>query len=151
MQCWIIKDKACSQKCWFFQSFTSHIYIFAGVWLGCRLQCFWRNRQRRLAVCSWFSSVCFLFCFVLSWFLKPFCVCWPTLCCSHSYIISNSPFLSFSLFRSYHGYKTMKDFVRRRRWARYYPKQLWHISLCSYFAWKFHLIHGVVIGISLCL
>lgn len=22
--------------------------------------------------------------------------------------------------RSYHGHKTMKDFVRRRRWARYY-------------------------------
>lgn len=22
--------------------------------------------------------------------------------------------------RSYHGHKTLKDFVRRRRWARYY-------------------------------
>lgn len=27
------------------------------------------------------------------------------------------------LFRSYHGYKTMKDFVRRRRWARYCLKK----------------------------
>lgn len=27
------------------------------------------------------------------------------------------------LSRSYHGYKTMKDFVRRRRWARYYLKK----------------------------
>lgn len=73
-------------------------------------------------------------------FLRPTCcACWLRLCCLHSrdlhlfLFFYNSPFsFSISLRRSYHGYKTMKDFVRRRRWARYYKKQHWHISISQY-------------------
>lgn len=51
----------------------------------------------------------------------------------------NSSFLfHLSLFRSYHGYKTMKDFVRRRRWARYYTKQHWYILVSAKLVLKVH-------------
>lgn len=72
-------------------------------------------------------------------FLKRTCCCcwfcqqkpWPS-CIS---VIYNCSFLfPISVHRSYHGYKTIKDFVRRRRWARYYKKKHWHISfqyICS--------------------
>lgn len=107
------------------QCFTSR--TSSGVRLGCRLQCLRRHGQRRLAVCSWFSSVSFIF---------------PSLnppatsvgSSDHSICLFLSLTLSLppsSPRRSYHGYKTMKDFVRRRRWARYYKKQHWHISLCD--------------------
>lgn len=33
--------------------------------------------------------------------------------------------------RSYHGYKTLKDFVRRRRWSRYYETLLRHTCVCT--------------------
>lgn len=156
--------------------------LHPGVWLGDRLQRLWRDRQRGLAVCSWFSGVGFTSRFSKPPALSPQTVCsfrilkntnlasnflcemfWPphrqrvtpptknaesltvetvkqnkierkisakntriylkpavSKCAS-----TNVQFVSFntsslSQCRSYHGHKTMKDFVRRRRWARYY-------------------------------
>lgn len=105
--------------------------LFSGVRMGYRLQRVWRDGQRRLAICSWFSSVGFI------------CRSWNPTCCftcfklwSWFLYLSCNSFFRFPvcLCRSYHGYKTMKDFVRRRRWARYYKKHHWLIGLCTIYS-----------------
>lgn len=79
-------------------------------------------------------------------FLKlTYCLSWFRLCCPHSYDLHLFLFSYYSSFlfpispcRSYHGYKTMKDFVRRRRWARYYKNQHWHIAVSNIFVQQVH-------------
>lgn len=70
-------------------------------------------------------------------------VTWFRLLCPHIYDLHlfvfsyRSSFLfSISPCRSYHGRKGKTDFVRRRRWARYYKKQAYIVS--NVFVQKVH-------------
>lgn len=92
----------------------------SGVRVGRGLQRPRRNGQRRLAVCCRLSHVrkLFLFVFIRVSRKKSF------------------PFIDSSVFyRTFHGHKTMKDFVRRRRWTRWaHNSHCWDfvaLSFCS--------------------
>lgn len=89
-----------------------HASALPGDRVGRRLRFLRRDRQRGVAVCSRLPCVRYICPFIFdqpyikaNTYLRKSKVCWLTVLCLSC--------------RTFHGNKSLKDFVRRRRWVRY--------------------------------